>query len=90
MEIYVNDKVKKCENNEIFEKHFAGFIKTTQQENLVIIVRSVNSITKVLIPQKYPTKHFSIKNKSSDWGIQSVFIISFNELTFLSKLGLKK
>ncbi|WP_338987489.1 anthrax toxin-like adenylyl cyclase domain-containing protein [Spiroplasma endosymbiont of Dasysyrphus albostriatus] len=39
--------------------------------------------------QKYPAKHFSIKNKSSDWGVQSGFIISLDELTFLSKIGLK-
>lgn len=89
MKIYVNEEVKECKNNGIFEEHFAGFVKTAKEENVIIIVRPVNPITKILLPQKYPTKHFSIKNKSSDWGIQSGFIISLTELTFLSKIGLK-
>lgn len=89
MKIHINANAKKSDNNGILEEHFAGFSKTAQEENVVIIVRPVNPITKVLLPLKYPTKHFSIKNKSSDWGVQSGFIVSLPELSFLSKTGFK-
>ncbi|WP_458257930.1 anthrax toxin-like adenylyl cyclase domain-containing protein [Spiroplasma endosymbiont of Dactylopius coccus] len=89
MEIYINKNVETCENNGVLEKHFQGFVKTAQEENVVIILRPVNPITKYLLPQKYPTKSSSIKNKSSDWGIQSGFIVALDELAFLSKIGLK-
>ncbi|WJG70414.1 anthrax toxin-like adenylyl cyclase domain-containing protein [Spiroplasma ixodetis] len=89
MEIYINKNVETCENNGVLDKHFQGFVKTAQEENVVIILRPVNPITKYLLPQKYPTKSSSIKNKSSDWGIQSGFIVALDELTFLSKIGLK-
>lgn len=90
MKIYINNEAVIYENNGIFAEHFEGFAKTAQEENAIIIVREVNPITKVLLPQKYPTKSMDIKNKSSDWGIQAGFVISLAELTFLNKNGLEK
>lgn len=90
MKIYINNEAVIYENNGIFREHFEGFAKTAQEENAIIIVREVNPITKVLLPQKYPTKSMDIKNKSSDWGIQAGFVISLAELTFLNKNGLEK
>lgn len=88
MKIYINNEAINYKKNGIVEKHFKGFAKTAREENAIIIVRPVNPITKVLLPQKYPTKYSYIKNKSSDWGIQNGFVISLAELTFLSKEGL--
>lgn len=66
MKIYFNNEVENNQDNGIFEGHFAGFVKTAQQVNVVIIIREVNPITKFLLPQKFPIKPSNIKNKSSD------------------------
>lgn len=56
------------------EEHFLPLQALAEKEQLVISFRPVEQVATSLISAGYPTKNFSIKGKSSNWGPMAGFI----------------
>ena len=62
------------ESQGIPKNDLIALLQFAHNENVIILIRPVERLTKSLQEEKHPTKNFKIKGKSSSWGLWAGFI----------------